>query len=141
LVHQRQQCDIEIPIPHIDEQRKFVTLYNGLMTNQKVYADSLDDLQLICDTFFDKLKKEMKAELLGPYIRQIDTRNKDGKVQLFQGISNNKHFMTPKQIGANIFSAKVVERGQFAYNKATTRNGDKISIAYRSADTCAVSSA
>jgi hypothetical protein len=28
-------CDIEIPIPDIDEQRKFVALYQGLLNNQK----------------------------------------------------------------------------------------------------------
>lgn len=134
-------CEIQIPIPDINEQRKFVALYNGLLTNQKTYENSLADLQLICDSFFDKLKKEEELKLLGPYIKAIDTRNKDGSVKLFQGVSNNKHFMTPKQIGANIYSAKVVKPGQFAYNKATTRNGEKISIAYRTGETCAVSSA
>jgi type I restriction enzyme S subunit len=134
-------CEIQIPIPDIDEQRKFVALYNGLLNNQKTYENSLTDLQLICDSFFDKLRKEEEAKLLGPYIKPIDTRNKDGSVKLFQGVSNNKHFMTPKQIGANIYNAKVVKAGQFAYNKATTRNGEKISIAYRTGETCAVSSA
>lgn len=134
-------CEIQIPIPDIDEQRKFVALYKGLLTNQKTYENSLADLQLICDSFFDKLRKEEEPKLLGPYIKAIDARNKDGSVKLFQGVSNNKHFMTPKQIGANIYSAKVVKAGQFAYNKATTRNGEKISIAYRTGETCAVSSA
>ncbi len=134
-------CDIEIPIPDIEEQRKYVALYKGLQNNQKVYEKSLVDLQLICDSFFDKLRKEEEPKLLGPYIEPIETRNKDGSVKLFQGVSNNKHFMTPKQIGANIYSAKVVKAGQFAYNKATTRNGEKISIAYRTGETCAVSSA
>jgi len=134
-------CEIHIPIPNIVEQKKFVALYNGLLTNQKTYENSLTDLQLICDSFFDKLRKEEEPKLLGPYIKPIDTRNKDGSVKLFQGVSNNKHFMTPKQIGANIYSAKVVKAGQFSYNKATTRNGEKISIAYRTGETCAVSSA
>jgi len=61
-------CDIEIPIPHIDEQRKFVALYNGLMTNQKVYANSLEDLQLICDTYIENLIKTEKPKVLGEYI-------------------------------------------------------------------------
>src|SRR5690606_29361948 len=41
-------CEIEIPLPHIDEQRKYVNLYKGLLNNQKTYENSLDDLQLIC---------------------------------------------------------------------------------------------
>lgn len=30
-----EMCNVQIPIPDIDEQRKFVALYNGLLTNQK----------------------------------------------------------------------------------------------------------
>jgi type I restriction enzyme S subunit len=134
-------CNVEIPIPDIDEQRKYVALYKGLLTNQKVYQNSLADLQLICDTYIEDLIKKEPLKELRTYIKSIDTRNKDGSVKLFQGVSNNKHFMTPKQIGKNIFSAKVVKKGQFAYNRATTRNGEKISIAYRTEDTCCVSSA
>ena len=36
-------CEIQIPIPDIDEQRKFVALYKGLLTNQKTYENSLAD--------------------------------------------------------------------------------------------------
>ncbi len=134
-------CEIELPIPSIEEQRKYVNLYQGLLNNQKCYEKSLADLQLICDTYIENLIKTEKPKILGDYIIPIETRNKEGKIKLFQGISNNKHFMTPKQIGANIFSAKVVKKGQFAYNRATTRNGGKISIAFRSSEDCAVSSA
>jgi type I restriction enzyme S subunit len=133
--------NVKIPIPDIEEQKKYVSLYNGLHTNQKVYESSLRDLQLICDSFFDKLRKNQGSELLGPYIKPIDKKNRDGKVKLFQGISNNKQFITPVQVGENVFNAKLVEHGQFAYNKATTRNGEKISIAYRTGETCAVSAA
>ena len=136
-------CNVELPIPHIDEQRKYVNLYKGLLNNQKTYQNSLDDLQLICDTYIEDLIKKGPLEALGPNIKPIDTRNSDESIILFQGISNNKHFMTPKQVGKNIKSAKVVLPGQFAYNRATTRNGEKISIAYRdlSDKACAVSSA
>ena len=46
-------CEIKIPIPDIDEQRKYVALYKGLLTNQKTYENSLEDLQLICDTYIE----------------------------------------------------------------------------------------
>ena len=57
-------CEIQIPIPDIDEQRKFVALYNGLLTNQKTYENSLADLQLICDTYIEKL---IKSDLVFNY--------------------------------------------------------------------------
>ncbi|SMN15880.1 Type I restriction-modification system, specificity subunit S [uncultured Candidatus Thioglobus sp.] len=134
-------CDMRLPIPNIKEQEKYVALYKGLLNNQKVYENSLDDLQLICDTYIEDLIKTDKLSLLKPHISQIDTRNKEEKIKVFQGISNKKHFITPKQIGVNISNAKVVKKGQFAYNRATTRNGEKISIAYRTGETCAVSAA
>src|SRR5690606_15048002 len=63
-------CEIQIPIPDIDEQRKFVALYNGLLTNQKTYENSLADLQLICDSYIENLIKTEESKVLGEYIEQ-----------------------------------------------------------------------
>ena len=78
---------------------------------------------------------------LGDYIRPVDARNRDLAIRLSQGICNNKYFVNPKQVAENPETHKVVRTGQFAYNKATTRNGDKISIALRQGPDCTVSSA
>lgn len=78
---------------------------------------------------------------LGDYIRPIDVRNRDLKINLSQGICNAKYFQNPKQVADNPQSHKVVRKGQFAYNRATTRNGEKISIALREGPDCTVSSA
>jgi type I restriction enzyme, S subunit len=135
-------CEIQLPIPDdIEEQRKYVNIYKGLLRNQHCYAKSLNDLQLICDTYIENLIKKEKPKRLGAYIEASGLRNKKGDIQLFQGINNKKEFITPKQIGANIYAAKIVKKGQFGYNKATTRNGEKLSIAYRTGADCAVSSA
>lgn len=76
---------------------------------------------------------------LGDYIREVDVRNRDLKVKLSQGISNEKYFQQPKQVAINPYNDKIVRKGQFAFNRATTRNGNKISIAYREAEDCTVS--
>lgn len=78
---------------------------------------------------------------LGDYIRPIDVRNRDLKINLSQGICNAKYFQNPKQVADNPQTHKVVRTGQFAYNRATTRNGEKISIALREGPDCTVSSA
>lgn len=78
---------------------------------------------------------------LGDYIRPVEARNRDLAIHLSQGICNNKYFVNPKQVAENPENHKVVRTGQFAYNKATTRNGDKISIALRQGPDCTVSSA
>ena len=78
---------------------------------------------------------------LGDYIRPVDVRNRDLKINLSQGICNAKYFQNPKQVADNPQTHKVVRTGQFAYNRATTRNGEKISIALREGPDCTVSSA
>lgn len=82
-------------------------------------------------------KGEMKR--LGNYIREVDVRNRDLEVKLSQGISNEKYFQQPKQVAINPYNDKIVRKGQFAFNRATTRNGNKISIAYREEEDCTVS--
>lgn len=85
----------------------------------------------------------MKNEIhrLGDYIREVNKRNKDLEIELSQGICNAKYFQSPKQVADNPQTHKIVRKGQFAYNRATTRNGEKISIALREGSDCTVSSA
>ena len=71
----------------------------------------------------------------------IEERNSDLAVTLAQGITIDKVFASPKQVAEAERNAKIVRKGQFAYNRATTRNGEKISIAYREGEECVVSSA
>ena len=78
---------------------------------------------------------------LGEYIAPYLEKNVGLKVSLSQGISNNKYFQTPRQVAVDSENDQIVRTGQFAYNKATTRNGEKISIAYREGPDCTVSSA
>ena len=78
---------------------------------------------------------------LGEYIEPIDERNRDLSISLSQGINNNKYFQEPRQVAENSANDKIVRKGYFAYNRATTRNGEKISIAYREGPDCTVSSA
>jgi len=76
---------------------------------------------------------------LGDYIEVVEARNRDLSVKLSQGICNLKYFQDPRQVAENSVADKIVRRGWFAYNRATTRNGDKISIAYRDGQDCTVS--
>ncbi len=83
----------------------------------------------------------MEYKRLGDYIESVDERNSKLEVKLSQGISNEKYFQEPRQVAENSAADKIVRQGYFAYNRATTRNGEKISIAYREGQDCTVSSA
>lgn len=78
---------------------------------------------------------------LGDFICEVNERNSNGFISLSQGICNLKYFQNPRQVSATPELDKIVRTGQFAYNRATTRNGDKISIALREGPDCTVSSA
>lgn len=135
-------CDIKIPIPHIDEQRKYVALYNALLSNQKVYENSLEDLQLICDTYIEDLIKKENPETLGDYIQQSEERNIDLEIDNLLGISVNKIFIPSrsKKESLNLSKYKVVRPRQFGYVSVTSRNGEKISIAILDGEAGLVSS-
>jgi type I restriction enzyme S subunit len=134
-------CEIEIPIPDIDEQRKFVALYNGLLTNQKTYQNSLADLQLICDTYIEKLIKTEKSKVLGEYIEQADERNRDLQISFLQGVSTAKVLIETKAntSGVDFSSYKVARTGEFVYVADTSRRGEKIALAMNSVEPCIVS--
>jgi len=111
-------CDIEIPIPNIEEQRKFVSLFNGLLTNQKAYENSLADLQLICNQFMDTLKTNKTQIPIGNLVRLIDKRNSGNSIDNLLGINVEKSFMPSK---ANVSETdlskyKIVQKNQFAYS-------------------------
>lgn len=134
-------CEIQVPIPDIEEQRKFVAIYNGLMTNQKVYESSLADLQLICDSYIENLIKTEESKVLGQYIEQSDERNSDLQVTFLQGVSTNKVLIETKANtnGLSFHNYKVVRTGEFVYVADTSRRGDKIALAMNSAEPCIVS--
>ncbi len=134
-------CDIEIPIPDIDEQRKYVALYQGLLNNQKTYENSLADLQLICDTYIENLIKTEAPKTLGEYIQQSDERNTDLQVTFLQGVSTNKVLIETKANtnGLSFHNYKVVRTGEFVYVADTSRRGDKIALAMNTSEPCIVS--
>jgi type I restriction enzyme S subunit len=110
-------CEIEIPIPDINEQRKYVALYKGLLTNQKTYENSFEDLQLICNSFMDTLKeKDLKP--IGNLVELVDNRNTDGKISNLLGINVNKVFMPSKANATkeNLIKYKIIEISEFAYS-------------------------
>ena len=78
---------------------------------------------------------------LGEYIEPVNKLNDGMEVKELLGISNQKVFQNShtNTIGIDLQLYRIVRTNQFAYNRATTRNGDKISIALRQGDDCIVS--
>ena len=85
---------------------------------------------------------EHKYKRLGDYIRQIDIRNKELAINKLLGVSISKKFIPSiaNTVGTDLSNYKIVRTGQFAYGPVTSRNGDKISIAYLTESDCIISS-
>ena len=81
-------------------------------------------------------------EVLGNYIRLVDKRNRDLSITNLLGVSIEKRFIPSiaNIIGTDLSNYKVVQTGQFAYGPVTSRNGEKISIAYLEGEDCIISS-
>ena len=77
-------------------------------------------------------------EALGNYIRLVDKRNRDLSITNLLGVSIEKRFIPSiaNIIGTDLSNYKVVQTGQFACGPVTSRNGEKISIAYLEGEDC-----
>jgi type I restriction enzyme, S subunit len=131
--------DIEIPIPNIDEQRKYVALYKGLLNNQKVYKNSLEDLQLVCDSYMDTLKNR-DLQPIRNSVELVDNRNSDGSNTNLLGINVNKVFMPSKAktTKANLVKYKIIYKGQFAYSAMQVGRDETVRVVLYSSDVPAI---
>lgn len=131
-------CEILIPIISIEEQQQIVSLYNALLKNQETYQNSLEDLQLICDSYIENLIKTEPKKRLGEYIEQQTERNKDLKINNVLGVNNKREFTDTKanMVGVKIDNYKIVRKNYFAYNPSRLNIG---SIARFENENCIVS--
>ena len=97
---------------------------------------------LIENTLVKVVGMEKEYKILGNYIRLVDERNKDLSVTKLLGVSISKKFIPSiaNIVGTDLSNYKIVRTGQFAYGPVTSRNGEKISIAYLDEEDCIISS-
>ena len=138
---EKRFAEIKIPVPSLDVQREVVEAWQGLRKIKEENEGLVEPLLALCRSYLQECKKKYPMKEIGPYLTPHDERNSELRIKLAQGVANTKVFQDPKQVSSNSRADKIVHPGQFAYNRATTRNGEKISIAYREGPDCTVSSA
>ncbi len=131
-------CNIEIELPSIKIQRKYVEIYKGMIENQTAYETGFEDLKLVCDVFVENLKKAIDTKPIGQFIVELNEKN-DGTVTLAQGVDVNLQFIPAKREAEDKESGKIVHNGEFAFNKVVKCNGTKLPIALRKGHPCFVS--
>ncbi len=131
-------CDIDIELPDLPTQQKYVDIYNALVANQQVYERGLEDLKTVFTSYIEELRRNDPVFPIGDYITLYNEKNGDGAIALEQGININKEFISPQRSNSNLQGRKIVRHGQFAY--CTQLNNANVAIAYRSGKDCVVSS-
>ncbi len=124
-------CEITLPLPSVEVQKKYVDIYQSLTKNQKIYEHSLQSLKSICNSFIDNQISTGDRKKLGDYIEEIHTKNTNSENRNVLGISIKKEFMPSKanRDDLDVSNYKLLEKRQFGFVSVTSRNGEKISIA------------
>ncbi len=123
--------DIEILLPDLSTQYKYVDIYKAMVANQQSYERGLDDLKLAVDALLDKIKLSSPTIPVGNVLQEVDVRNERGEVDNVQGINITKQFMpsVADTNGVNLKNYKLVKNGQFAYSGMQTGRDECIRIA------------
>jgi len=125
-------CDIELDLPSVSVQQKYVDIYNAMIVNQQSYECGLEDLKLVCDGYIEDLRRKMTCEKIGQNLTICDCKNDIGlSVESVRGISTSKEFIFTKanMDGVSLSNYKIVKPKQIAYVADTSRRGNKISLA------------
>lgn len=132
-------CDIEIELPDLPTQQKYVDIYNAMVANQQSYERGLDDLKLVCDGYIEDLRRQMPCEKIGPYIVEENNRNTDLQIENVQGVNSSSSFGETRADtnGIDFRNYKIVKDNQFAYNPSRINLGS-ISL-YKNNIACIIS--
>ena len=135
-------CEIDITLPPIEQQRKYVDVYLALQNNLATYQSKADELKLVCEGYIEELRRRASKSIpmvrIGDYISKRVEKNSDGAITLEQGINIQKQFITPQRSNSDLYSRRIVRKGDFAY--CTQLNNENVAIAYREEEDCVVSS-
>lgn len=126
-------CDIEIELPDLPTQEKFVKVYLSMLENQKAYERGLEDLKLVMNSYFDKIKTS-DQDLISNYIEFSSDKNYDLSVSFAQlrGINELGEFTSTRDsIGSDdIDKYLIIKDKTFAVNFMCLGNFGKFYLAY-----------
>ena len=126
-------CDIEIELPVLSVQQKFVAVYKAMVANQQSYEQGVDDLVLVYEGYLDRLRSSERFHRIGNFIELVESRNDslDYGIESVKGVSIEKKFINTKadMQGVSLRPYYIVRPNEFAYVPVTSRNGGKISLA------------
>lgn len=136
-------CDMDIELPSIEIQQKYVDVYNAMLANQQSYERGLNDLKLTCDAYIENLR-EFKYIKIGNYIERNKNKNYQSKFSIsdVKGFNNDGQFIEPVRLfSGDISTFKIVSKDDFVYNSRINSTIKKLSIAINKTNELIVSPA
>lgn len=117
-------CNIELEIPSIETQKKYVAIYEGMLANLRSYEKGLDDLKLVCDGYIEELRRKIPSEEIGKYIIDTSTKNKDMDA-VIAGISKEQKLISSDSRTSGVDKSKyfIVKNNEFAYSPIHINDG------------------
>ncbi|MBQ6520116.1 MAG: restriction endonuclease subunit S [Anaerolineaceae bacterium] len=137
-------CELEITLPPLPVQQKYVDIYRAMVANQQSYERGLEDLKLSFDILIDQIMHTAVKKTVGELLLEVDQRNDDGKITNVQGINITKQFMpsVADTNGVDLKKYKIVQLNQFAFSGMQTGRDKCIRIAlYKENDPIIISPA
>ena len=127
--------NVDIELPSIEIQQKYVDVYNAMLANQQCYERGLEDLKLVCDAYIEDLRRNIPCEPIGQYIDRYDVRNGSNGTKNVMGVSTSKEFREPtSKVNRNELSNyKVVKPRQISFVQ-TTHNEKVFAYAFNNTD-------
>lgn len=128
-------CAVELNLPSLPVQRKYVDIYKAMVANLKSYERGLEDLKLVCDGYIEDLRRQMPCEKIGPYIERYDVRNGENGTKNVMGVSTSKQFREPsaKVNKEELANYKVCHPRQISFVQ-TTHNEKVFAYAFNNTD-------
>lgn len=118
-------CEVELDLPSVPVQQKYVDVYKSMIANQQSYERGLEDLKLVCDGYIEDLRRKLPSEKIGNFISEMNERNINLDIDNVQGVNSTSNFGETKANTTDLdfHNYKIVETGQFAYNPSRINLG------------------
>lgn len=117
-------CDIEIELPSIEIQQKYVDVYKAMLENQKSYECGLEDLRLTCNLMIEKLKNSCSLTSILPFLAERTETNSLIKYTDLVGVGNDG-FITPRgqRDVSTFYKCNIFYPRDFVYNPSVISKG------------------
>lgn len=117
-------CDIELELPDLPIQKKYVNIYSAMLKNQLSYERGLEDLKLVCESYIEDLRKKSSVKKIGKYIKCTDRKTDDINLDI-RGISNLQKLSIPNSRVDGVEKEKYlrIDYKEFGYSPIHINDG------------------